>query len=166
MRSFTVAEFRGPEFEVEVGTAGVDYVAGETIGSEARASFFFGGQVTDAAVRWYAYSMPTSIRVEGYEDYSFSERDYWRSQSSRTALRGSGTGRTDALGMARFDLPVELEAGDGTQEVTISATVTDANAQAIAASTTATVHPATWYAGIKSESYIGTGPASRRPFTS
>ena len=154
--SFTVAEFRVPEFEVEVGTAGVDYVAGETIGSEARASFFFGGQVTDAAVRWYAYSMPTSIRVEGYEDYSFSERDYWRSQSSRTALRGSGTGRTDALGMARFDLPVELEAGDGTQEVTISATVTDANAQAIAASTTATVHPAAWYAGIKSESYIGT----------
>ena len=154
--SFTVAEFRVPEFKVEVGTAGLDYVAGETISSEARASFFFGGQVADAAVRWYAYSVPTSIRVEGYEDYSFSERDYRWSRSSRTALRGSGTGRTDALGMARFDLPVELEAGEGTQEVTISATVTDANAQAIAASTTATVHPSTWYAGIKPESYVGT----------
>ena len=154
--SFTVAEFRVPEFKVEVGTAGLDYVAGETISSEARASFFFGGQVADAAVRWYAYSVPTSIRVEGYEDYSFSERDYRWSRSSRTALRGSGTGRTDALGMARFDLPVELEADEGTQEFTISATVTDANAQAIAGSTTVTAHPATWYAGIKPESYVGT----------
>ena len=32
--------------------------------------------------------------------------------------------------------------------------MTDANAQAVADSTTVTVHPARWYAGIKPESYI------------
>ena len=56
--------------------------------------------------------------------------------------------------MARFEVPATLEEGEGTQEFTISATVTDANGQAVANSTTVTVHPASWYAGIKPESYV------------
>ena len=156
---FTVAEFRVPEFEVEVETAGPDYVAGETIPTEARASFFFGGPVADAAVEWTANSSPTVIRVEGYEGYSFSELDYyWWSEEYRyrDPFRSSGEARTDSSGVASFGVPAELEADEGTQRFTISATVTDANAQAIAGSTTVTVHPATWYAGIKPESYIAT----------
>ena len=157
--SFTVAEFRVPEFEVEVETAGPDYVAGETIPTEARASFFFGGPVADAAVEWTANSSPTVIRVEGYEGYSFSELDYyWWSEEYeyRDPFRSSGEARTDSSGVASFGVPAELEADEVTQRFTISATVTDANAQAIAGSTTVTVHPATWYAGIKPESYIAT----------
>ena len=67
---------------------------------------------------------------------------------------GNGTARTDASGVARFEVPARLEQDEGTQSFTISATVTDANGRAVANSTTATVHPATWYAGIKTESYI------------
>ena len=155
--SFTVAEFRVPEFKVEVETAGGDYVAGETVPTEARASFFFGGPVADAEVEWTANSSPTVIRVEDYEGYSFSELDYyWRSEEYRDPFRSRGEARTDSSGVVSFGVPAELEADEGTQRFTISATVTDANAQAIAGSTTVTVHPATWYAGIKPESYIGT----------
>ena len=156
--TFTVAEFRVPEFRVEVETANPDYVAGDTIATEARASFFFDGPVADAETEWAAYATPTSIRVEGYEGYSFSEHDYYwwsRSDTESEPLRGSGKARTDAEGVARFEAPAKLEEGEGTQEFTISATVTDASAQSIADSTTVTVHPATWYAGIKPESYIG-----------
>ncbi|MDE2669437.1 MAG: Ig-like domain-containing protein [Chloroflexota bacterium] len=155
---FTVAEFRVPEFEVEVASESGDYVSGDTIATEARAAFFFGGPVADAATEWAAQSIPTEITVEGYEDYSFSERTYWwwwDGSDERDPRRSHGEARTDSEGVARFEVPASLEADEGTQAFTISATVTDANAQAIAGSTTVTVHPATWYAGIKPESYIG-----------
>ena len=156
--NFTVAEFRVPEFRVEVETAKPDYVAGDAIATEARASFFFGGPVADSETEWTAYARPTVIRVEGYEDYSFSEHSYYwwaRADTEWDPLRGRGETRTDAEGVARFEAPATLEEGEGTQEFTISATVTDVNAQAIADNTQVTVHPATWYAGIKPESYIG-----------
>lgn len=154
---FTVAEFRVPEFEVEVAAELGDYVSGDTVATEARAAFFFGGPVADAATEWTAQSIPTEITVEGYEDYSFSERTYWWWRSGdeeRDPRRSHGEARTDAEGVARFEVPASLESGEGTQAFTISATVTDANAQAIAGNTTVTVHPATWYAGIRPESYI------------
>ena len=154
--SFTVAEFRTPEFEVELEADATDYVAGDNIGAEARADFYFGGALRDAAVSWSAHSWPTTFRVEGYEDYSFSDYDYYaRSSRSAGAVRAEGEATTDASGVARFEVPAALEDGDGTQEVTISATVTDASGRAVGGGATTTVHPATWYAGIKPESYLG-----------
>jgi len=154
--SFTVAEFRVPEFEVELATPQIDYVAGDTIAAEAQATFFFGGPVPDSAVEWAVQAIPTEIRVEDYEDYSFSERDYyWRWYgSSYSDLRSRGETATDAEGLARFDVPATIEEDEGTQEFTISATVTDANAQSISGGARVLVHPAAWYAGIKPESYI------------
>ena len=152
---FVVAEFRAPEFEVGVETAATDYVAGDSIATEAAATFYFGGPLSDGHVQWAAQAWPTTISVEGYERYSFSEHDYYyRDPGYRDPLRASGEARTDASGVARFDVPAAIEEGDGTQQFTISATVTDANGQAVAGATQVTVHPATWYAGIATESYI------------
>ena len=152
---FVVAEFRAPEFEVEVETAATDYVAGDAIATEAAARFYFGGPLGDAGVHWAAQASPTTIRVEGYERYSFSEYDYYyRSTEYRDPLRASGEARTDASGVARFEAPAVLDEGEGTQQFTISATVTDANGQSVAGAAGVTVHPATWYAGIATASYI------------
>ena len=154
--SFTVAEFRAPEFLVEVEAGDAEYVSGDNIDTEARADFYFGGAVRDAAVTWAARSRPTTIRVEGYEDYSFSEYDYYaRTRTSGDPIRSEGEARTDDSGIARFEVPATLRDGDGAREVTISATVTDTSGRAVAGSTEAVVHPATWYAGIKPESYLG-----------
>ena len=154
--SFTVVEFRVPEFAVELETAGADYVDGDTVPTEAQATFFFGGPVPNSAVEWTVQSLPTAIRVEGYEGYSFTERDYswWWYDPTSFDLRSRGETITDSEGLASFDVPGALEEDEGTQEFTISATVTDANAQSISESTSVLVHPATWYAGIKPESYI------------
>ncbi len=154
--TFTVAEFRVPEFEVEVAIEDTDYVSGESMAAEARATFYFGGPVKDAPLEWTARSIPTEIRVEGYEDYSFSHLDYWAYWSRWPELRSRGQSGTDAEGVARFEVPARLDPGEGTHEFTVGATVTDQNGQAIADSATVIVHPATWYAGIKPESYIAT----------
>ena len=150
--SFTVAEFRAPEFEVDVEAASASYIAGETIAIEAEARFFFGGPVVDADVTWAAHSSPTFFRAEAYEGYSFSE--YRRSDVDPRRARGSA--KTDEAGSAEIDVPSVLETGEGTQLFTISTTVTDQSAQAVAGSTTVTVHPAAWYAGIRTDSYVAT----------
>ena len=151
---FTVAEFRAPEFEVEVATDAGDYVAGDAIATEARARFYFDGPVRDARVEWATLAWGTAIRVEGYEAYSFSDYDPYRSADSprrwRPAQPPARPARTPRV-IARFEVPATLAEGEGTHEFTISATVTDANGQAVANSTSVTVHPATWYAGIKPE---------------
>ena len=151
---FTVAEFRVPEFEVAVEASDSDYVAGDAIATQASAQFYFGSPVGDTDVEWNAHAQPTSIHVEGYGDYSFSDYDYYARDEYREPWRGGGEAHTDASGVARFDVPAALDDGEGTHEFTISATVTDANGQAVSGSTTVTVHPAAWYAGIKTESYI------------
>ena len=48
--SFTVAEYRRPEFEVTVATDAPEYVQGDTITVEARAAYYFGGPVANAEV--------------------------------------------------------------------------------------------------------------------
>ena len=153
--SFRVAEFRVPEFDVEVETEEADYVAGDQIATEASAQFYFGGPVPDAHVDWDVFARPASIRVEGYEDYSFSDYDYYGEGKQREPWRDGGEARTDASGVARFDVPATLGNGEGTHEFTISATVRDANAQAVSGVATVTVHPAAWYAGVRTGSYIG-----------
>ena len=156
--SFTVAEFRVPEFKVEVETAGPrlrrggdrpNRGAGELLLRRTRrrcssrvdrqfvADRLSGSRATRAT---RSPSLPTG----GLTDYRDSS-----ARPRRGAARTPLASRASAF-------PPSWTRDEGTQRFTISATVTDANAQAIAGSTTVTVHPATWYAGIKPESYVGT----------
>ena len=153
----TVAEFRVPEFAVEMAIARTDYVAGETIGADARASFYFGAPVNGAELAWTARAWPTVFRAKGYEGYSFRDPELsYRPTSYSGRAQGEGETRTDKSGFAPFDVAAELQPNDSTHEFTISATVTDANGRAVADSATVLVHPAAWYVGIKPESYLAT----------
>ena len=153
--TFTVEEFRVPEFRVTVETPEQHYVDGETIPVETTAEFYFGGGVEGASVSWAVLSSPTSIYVEGYEGYSFSNRRYyWYFDDS--PLRAQGSTEAGVGGLAPFEVQAALQAEEGTQVFTISATVQDQSGQAVAGSTNVTVHPASWYAGIRTDSYIAT----------
>ena len=152
--SFLVAEFRKPEFQVEVTTGKPSYVDGDSIGLRTSATFFFGGAVAGAPVEWSALSNPFVMRVKGYEQYSFSDYDYWRRAVYKQPVRSTGTATTGADGVASYSVAAALAAGEGAQQFTLSATVTDQNAQAVASSTTATVHPAEFYAGIRPVQYV------------
>ena len=139
---------------MELRSAGQHFVDGDTVPTTAAATFFFGGPVSAAAVEWIAIGNPTSIRVEGFERYSFSDFDFFRRSGSDTRLRAEGEAETDATGEARFSVPAALQGREGAHQLQISATVIDQNDQAVASSTTVTVHPAAYHAGIASESYV------------
>ena len=152
----TVAEFRVPEFEVAVETGESDYVDGDRIDVAATATFFFGGPLANAEANWAALATPTSIRVEGYERYSFRDFDDFRRAAPIEPLRAEGSTVTGGDGVARFSVPAALQGDGGPQQFRISTTVIDQNGQAVANSTTATVHPASYYAGIAPAQYIAT----------
>ena len=88
--TFRVAEFRKPEFEVRTEVPRANYVDGETIAATAIATFFFGGAVEDAPVEWRALAAPAHVRFEGYERYSFTDRDFFPPRRGQRAAAGRG----------------------------------------------------------------------------
>jgi alpha-2-macroglobulin len=154
--SFLVAEFKKPEFQVDVTTGSANYVNGDAIDASVKASFFFGGAVTGAPVTWSTISSPFAMRVKGFETYSFSDYDYYRQAVVKQPVRSTGAATTDGSGVASFSVPATLSGNEGAQQFAVSGTVTDTNAQAVANSTTVTVHPAALYAGVRPTNYIAT----------
>jgi alpha-2-macroglobulin len=154
--TFTVAEFRVPEFRVQVTPAETDVIDGDQIDADALATFFFGGAVADAEVRWAALSNPGFIRSEQFPGYSFSNRDYYGRSIVDEPLRGEGSTVTGSNGVATVSLPAVLRGDEGTQRYDISISVSDESAQVVAANASVTVHPASLYAGVKPEGYVAT----------
>ncbi len=154
--SFQVAEFRTPEFQVDVTTPRQDYVNGDTIDATADASYFFGGGVAGAEVDWSVTSAPYTPFFDGYDRYSFSDYDYYRSNIFEQPLRNTSTGETDNSGIAILHQPANLTGDEGAQRFQISASVLDQSGQAIAGSTTVAVHPASLVAGVRPAEYVAT----------
>lgn len=159
--SFLVAEFRTPEFQVAVSADQPSYVNGDTIGVRASASFFFGGALAGMPVQWSALAAASGLQVKGYERYSFGDVDSARQSVFTNPLRATGSAKTGADGTASFRIQATLQAGDGPQRFTLSATVTDENGQGVASSTAVTVHPAALYVGVHPAQYVAsTGRAA------
>ena len=154
--SFLVAEFRVPEFEVTASTAAQDYVNGDAIAARVAATFFFGGAVAGTPVEWSVLASPFAPRFEGFERYSFVDFDYFQRGTAvfESPVRQTGAAVTDSTGVAEFSVPATIAGDEGPQRYQISATVTDQSAQAVAASTTVSVHPASLYAGVRTSEYV------------
>ena len=152
--SFLVAEFKSPEFQVGVTADKAAYVNGDTIAARAGASFFFGGALVGMPVQWSALAAPYALQVKGYERYAFADFDYARQSQLANPLRATGTAKTGRDGIASYAVPAALQAAEGAQRFTLSATVTDENGQGVAGSTTVTVHPAGLSAGVHPTQYV------------
>ncbi len=165
--SFLVAEFRVPEFQVEISAPQTAYATGDTINATLVANFFFGGQVPGATVNWTAMSAPFAAHFEDLERYAFADNDglFRRDPFQRSVVndpkRASGSGVTGVDGAMTIQVPAELRGNEPAQQFTISATVIDQGGQAVAGSTTVTVFPGSILAGIRTTEYIASaGKAS------
>ena len=152
--SFQVAEFRRPEFRVDLTPGQADYVDGQTIEVTAEASFFFGGALAGAQVDWAVLGFPSGVYFEEYGRYSFGDYDYFSPSIFEEPLRGNGETVTGADGVARIRIPAALRAGEGTTNFDVSVTVLDQTGQAIAGSTSVVVHPAAVYVGVDASAYV------------
>jgi len=164
--SFQVAEYRKPEFEVAVETDRDEYIQGDTINATAQATYFFGGPVADAKVRWALLSKDWRFSWDcggrkpcpsyDFTDYDWTERrsgPYYREFGE---LISEGPGQTDSEGRFTFRAPADIAQRSMSQLFTLEVTVTDVNNQPTSSRTECVVHKGEVYIGLAPREYVGT----------
>ncbi|MGE5587837.1 MAG: VanW family protein [Clostridia bacterium] len=119
---FKVAEYRKPEYQVQVETPKATYVAGDEIPVEVRASYYFGAPVPGAKVKYAVYSQPHHLSYYSPEDLGYYPADDG-SFGYYGELVTSGETATDAGGTATFT--IRTRPADTTRRMFIEAIVTD-----------------------------------------
>lgn len=158
--SFGVAEYRLPEFQVNLTPAEPEVVQGDTIEVTVDSKYFFGGSVTNADVSYTVVANPYYFRYDGDKYYDFRDYNYDGGPSEYygdgySGEVASGVGMTDAAGMFVIELPAELK--DSTQSLSfmVEAVVRDETQNAVAGRASVVVHKGLIYAGIRPERYVG-----------
>jgi len=166
--SFRVAEYHKPEFEVTASSDPTDLLAGEQATFKLDANYYSGGKVANGQVDWFLEGKPFYFTPsKDYSQFSFDDWDrdaYWGPpQENGTGVLAEGQGTTDKLGHLEFPQAVDLGKSKISQQVTFNANVTDVAGSLVSGGTSLVVHQSLFYAGIRSERYIGTA-GEEQPF--
>jgi uncharacterized protein YfaS (alpha-2-macroglobulin family) len=164
-RTFTVAQYRRPEFTVSVTPQQEELLRGETVDVVVEAAYFFGGPASDLAVEWTVRQQPYNFPWEG-PYYSFDDQDdfvfrYGDEMGFFGEFVTQGAGRTDGEGRLVISLPADLleEAQDGSRLVTVEATIRDISEFPVTATGQVVFHASETYVGIAPQDYINVAGA-------
>ncbi|HYC32611.1 MAG TPA: MG2 domain-containing protein, partial [Gemmatimonadales bacterium] len=155
---YRVAEYRPPEFLVDVASDSGARYPGDSVGGAVEARYLFGAPMGRAGVRWTMrqQSVPSwELEIPGTDGFELGEGGWWyeelSSQQPAVRVAASGVDTLDPGGRLALRLPLaETERGRPSR-ATFEATVTDVNRQSVSASTSLLVHPAAFYLGARSE---------------
>lgn len=163
-RTFTVAEYRKPEFQVTLTPETTDALRGDTVDVTLDAEYFFGGSPQGLTVQWTIYEQAFSPDVPG-PYYSFTDQadffyqDYGLFGPPTGGMLGryvtGGEGKTDANGRFTITLPADLldDVDEGSREVTVEALVADIANFPVSSRTTVLFHGAEVYVGVRPTEY-------------
>ena len=152
--NYRVAEYRPPEFLVNVTAATGTHFPGDTFSVAVQSRYLFGAPMGRAAVGWLARTSTVSsweLNIPGTDGWYVGDADNWWEESMPGNDRefASGADTLDARGerTLRVVLP-ELSKGRPAN-VSLSAVVTDVNRQTVFAAASTIVHPAEIYVAAK-----------------
>ncbi|MEO0562496.1 MAG: MG2 domain-containing protein, partial [Chloroflexota bacterium] len=153
--TFDVAEYRLPEYEVNVETSAAAVTSGDLLTANVIADYYFGGDVDDADVQYVVQARDYRFRYQGERGFSFIERTPYRYSgfSSYGSRIADGETITEANGEVSIEVPTDF---NESQELTIEATVRDESGVSVSGRTTAIVHRADLYVGVATDRYINT----------
>ncbi len=155
--SFVVAEYRRPEFQVQVKADKPEYFNGDTIKVDVDATYFFGGAVNDAPVTWRLLSGDLFFQPENVKGYwDFSDYDLTAVRQHQGGMIRQGKGKTDAQGKFHFEAPADLKDFPLSQDFTLEAEIVDINNQSVSSRTVVPVHKGKFYIGLRPQRYVGT----------
>ncbi len=159
--SFNVAEYRAPEFQVNLTPERDEVAQGDTIRVLVDSTYFFGGPVSNADVSYSvlsnAYRFNYTGDEPGYwsftdENYDFYAPEYYGPTGGPVA---EGEGTTDDQGRFMIELVADLGDEAESRNWTVEARVVDESDQLVAGRTTITVHQGLLYVGLQPQEYIG-----------
>jgi uncharacterized protein YfaS (alpha-2-macroglobulin family) len=157
--NFQVAEYRKPEFEVVVTADKPAYVNGDKIEVSVKATYYFGGPVANAQVRYNVLSADYWFNYTGKGWYDFTDYDFSQYRQPQYGVYGElvtqGTGKTDEQGGFTFEVTADIAERINSQLFTLEAVVTDVNNQEVANRTDVVVHKGLFYIGLAPEKYVG-----------
>ena len=155
---YRVAEYRPPEFLVDVAADSGARFSGDSLRGAVEARYLFGAPMGRAAVRWtlrQQSSLYSSLEIPNTDGYYLSETGWWYEDEAEASppvqIAASGTDTLDAAGRLSLRLKLAETVRGRPSEATLEATVVDVNRQTVSAATSLTVHPAAFYLGAKPE---------------
>ena len=150
-----VEEFRRPEFTVAAHAgAGPYVVAGHGADVTAVATYYSGGPVAGADVRWHVSASPTTFTPPNRDDYRFGASPWWTREpddDARPAIAQAWAhdAKTDATGAHVLHADFASVSPASPMTVVAEASVSDLNHQTWSATTSVLVHPSAAYVGMK-----------------
>lgn len=164
-RSFTVAEYRKPEFLINMTASQPEALRGESVEVVLEAEFFFGGPVSDVPVNWTIYEDTFYPQIEGpyysfWDGGGFFYHDFGFFGPPIPSPFGNyvtgGSGQTDENGRFVITLPADLldDVEAGGRKITVEASVSDISNFPVTSRTTVLFHPAESYVGITAADYV------------
>ncbi|MCP5099689.1 MAG: hypothetical protein GY943_29400 [Chloroflexi bacterium] len=158
-RSFSVAEYRRPEFLVNVVSEQPELLRGEAVDVVVEAAYFFGGAASDLEVDWTIYETGYQPAVSG-PYYAFGDAgDYFYADPGIFFGGGggglgnfilNGTGTTDRNGRLTITLPADLldDIEAGSRTINVEANINDLSNFPVTGRTSVTFHAAEAYVGV------------------
>ncbi|MEP6731262.1 MAG: Ig-like domain-containing protein, partial [bacterium] len=152
--SYRVAEYRPPEFLVDVTVPSIARLPGDKISATAQARYLFGAPMGGAVVAWAAEQTPASmwnLGIPGTDGWYIGDSGAWweDNEDEHTSVFANKTDTLDARGARTFAVTLPPNPKGRAASVTIEATITDINRQTVSARTTTIVHPADFYVAAK-----------------
>lgn len=132
---FRLAEYRAPEFLVDVRADSVTRYVGDTVNVEVRGRYLFGAPMRGGVVQWTSeviqghVPVPRNARSQGWISGDWAWWRGWQSNSPTRDLTGQDT--LDANGRAVIRIPVAALTTTLSGIATINVAVTDANRQVV-----------------------------------
>ena len=155
---YRVAEYRPPEFLVDVTADTLPKYDGDSLSARVSARYLFGAPMGRARVTWTLRQTalsPWSHRVPNTDGFFIGSQGWWWDEyeggSGGTSVTESHVDTLDTGGELAIRAPLKVvEEGKATQ-ATLEAVVTDVNRQTVYAAASAVVHPAEFYLGARPE---------------
>ncbi|HJU88585.1 MAG TPA: MG2 domain-containing protein [Gemmatimonadaceae bacterium] len=154
--SYRVAEYRPPEFLVDLTAPEDPRFPGDTLRATVQARYLFGAPMGRAALTWQARQVAISsweLEIPNTEGFFVGESGWWWEEDGYRApdvqVFASGTDTLDASGRRELRVALPTPTKGRAARVTLSTAVSDVNRQVVGSSAAAIVHPASFYIGAK-----------------
>ncbi|GAP08080.1 large extracellular alpha-helical protein [Anaerolinea thermolimosa] len=155
-----VAEYRKPAFDLQVAFEKPEYQAGEALAVNVRAQYYFGAPVNDLSVNWQLYArpdwvfLPENMQSGAMDDSWLYPPDFFAPGMGQFVAQGQG--QTGADGTLQILIPAEAYAQlslTNRRQLVIELTAQDESNQMISARAEATLHPSSFYIGVRPEAW-------------
>lgn len=152
--AFRVAQFKPPNFKVDLALDRPYATAGDTLTATGTASYLFGGALDGGKTHIYVTRDVATIAPKGWDTYSFGPQWFWPEQQPAFTTDVSQTDLTldkQGIGSQAIAIPANLPFA---MTYTVDFATTDVSNLSVSSTQTFTAYPRRAQIGVKSD-YVG-----------